>query len=367
MDYPKSVPSVGLVNGRFVDEDPLAGTPGSLIPAVWGNGVTQEILSVISAAGMTPSEADTGQLIKALQTIVGRSSPMRSVVTRLSASKALTAEELGLVLIDAGAGASTVTLPAANAALGIRDVIVRRVDNSGNRLMVRAAGSDRIRFHTHLAASGYPFLVLMGSGDWWHLRSDEAGVWWPVSRFDATALGRISFESTRQVIPGGYAVLNGNLLVRSDWPWLWDYAQLSGVLVGEGSRVGNEGAWTTGDGATTFRIPDIRGEFLRILDEGKGTDVSRAPGSSQIDALQRHNHYLPTGTGSSARPAPAIPDSAWDVGSTVNYFAASGVIATTYPNPAFDLEPNLAVGNIGIFAAETRPRNIAYPARIKLI
>src|SRR3546814_677432 len=154
MDYPKSVPSVGLVNGRFVDENPLAGTPGSLIPAVWGNSVTQEILGVISAAGMTPSEADNGQLIKALQTILGRSSPMRSVVTRLTTSKMLAADELGLVLIDSSAGASTVTLPAANAALGVRDVIVRRVDNSGNRLMVRADGNDRIRFHTHLAASG---------------------------------------------------------------------------------------------------------------------------------------------------------------------------------------------------------------------
>ncbi|WNZ79611.1 phage tail protein [Pseudomonas sp. P105] len=365
MDYPKSVPSVGLVNGRFVDENPLAGTPGSLIPAVWGNSVTQEILGVIDAAGITPSEADTGQLIKALQAILGRSSPMRSVVTRLTASKALTADELGLVLIDASAGANTVTLPAANAALGIRDVIVRRVDNSGNRLTVRASGSDRIRFHTHLAASGYPFLVLMGSGDWWHLRSDEAGVWWPVGRFDATALGRISFESTRQVIPGGYAVLNGNLLVRSDWPWLWDYAQSSGALVTEGSRGWNEGAWTSGDGATTFRLPDIRGEFLRVLDEARGVDVDRSAGSRQMYALERHNHYLPTSSGSAIRPAPSIPDGVWDMTHDVNAAPAAGIRGTTFPNPAFSGGDD--VGDIGTYSTETRPRNIAYPARIKLI
>lgn len=67
MDYPRSVPSAGLVNGRFVDEDPLTGTPGSLIPASWGNGVTQEMLNVIQAAGLTPSEQLSNQLLTALR------------------------------------------------------------------------------------------------------------------------------------------------------------------------------------------------------------------------------------------------------------------------------------------------------------
>ena len=77
MDYPITVPSVGLVNGRFADEDPEAGKPGSLIPAAWGNSVTQEILNVINAAGMAASETDTRQLLKAIQSIVGNASPMR--------------------------------------------------------------------------------------------------------------------------------------------------------------------------------------------------------------------------------------------------------------------------------------------------
>lgn len=69
MDYPISVPSVGLVGGKFVDEDPLAGTPGSLIPAQWGNAVTEEILNVISAAGMSPSEVNNAQMIAAIRLI----------------------------------------------------------------------------------------------------------------------------------------------------------------------------------------------------------------------------------------------------------------------------------------------------------
>ena len=66
MDYPKSVPGVGLVSGKFVDENPATGTPGSLIPAQWGNSVTQEILNVILGAGLVPSEADVTQLHRAI-------------------------------------------------------------------------------------------------------------------------------------------------------------------------------------------------------------------------------------------------------------------------------------------------------------
>ncbi|MBC3208872.1 carbohydrate-binding protein CenC [Pseudomonas sp. SWRI111] len=67
MDYPKSIPGSGLVNGKFVDEDAIAGTPGSLIPASWGNSVTQEILSAITAAGLTPDEQQTDQLAQAIR------------------------------------------------------------------------------------------------------------------------------------------------------------------------------------------------------------------------------------------------------------------------------------------------------------
>jgi hypothetical protein len=70
MDYPKSVASVGLVNGRFVDEDPVTGTPGSLIPASWGNSVTQEILEVIKSSGAAADEGDNTQLRSAINALI---------------------------------------------------------------------------------------------------------------------------------------------------------------------------------------------------------------------------------------------------------------------------------------------------------
>lgn len=72
MDYPKSIPSAGLINGKFADENPLTGIPGSLIPASWGNGVTQEILGVINSAGTAADESDNGQLKAAIDTLISK-------------------------------------------------------------------------------------------------------------------------------------------------------------------------------------------------------------------------------------------------------------------------------------------------------
>lgn len=78
MDYPITVPSIGLVGGKFADEDPLAGTPGSLIPAQWGNAVTDEILNVITAAGLVPNEFNNAQLSAAIAAIIGSTRPLAS-------------------------------------------------------------------------------------------------------------------------------------------------------------------------------------------------------------------------------------------------------------------------------------------------
>lgn len=48
--------------------------------------------------------------------------------------------------------------------------------------------------------------------------------------------------------------------------------------------------WGAGDGATTFQIPDLRGEFVRGWDNGRGVDTGRALGTPQADELKAHTH-----------------------------------------------------------------------------
>lgn len=407
MDYPKSVPNIGLVNGKFIDENTTTGQVGSLIPCGWGNAVTDEILSVIQAAELEPDEANNSQLVQAIgllvddalpeppgeatATVLGlvkqasqqeaedgtdvkksmsalrvhqaiaKKVPGVAVVVSTAVSKVLVAGDLGLVLVDSTASATTITLPASNTALGIRDVIVRRVDNGGNRLTVSAAGTDKIKFHTHLRTEGYPFFVLMGAGDWWHLRSDGVGNWWPIGRYDNTPLGRPDLETTTAIAPGGWGLYHGLLYNRADWPWVWDHAQASGMLTTEALRAGNEGKWTSGDGALTFRTPEGRGEFVRVLDEGRGVDAGRVAGSWQKGSIVVAD-YPSSGQGATsiAPTASQLPaDYGLDqlVSSDLTGLWAVASAGLTPINPT----------SSAWMQGASRPRNIAYPGRLKLI
>lgn len=66
MDYPVSDPTVGLVGGKFSDGDAVGGVAASRDPAAWANAVTDELLAIIAAAGLTPDEADLNQVLDAL-------------------------------------------------------------------------------------------------------------------------------------------------------------------------------------------------------------------------------------------------------------------------------------------------------------
>lgn len=109
MDYPKSVPGVGLIDGRFVNEDPIAGRAGSLIPAEWGNAITDEILAVIALADMQPNEQNNAQLVEA----IGRIAYDHGLASQVSFPGASSGVRMSL-----SAASSTASLSAAHIVLG---------------------------------------------------------------------------------------------------------------------------------------------------------------------------------------------------------------------------------------------------------
>jgi phage-related tail fiber protein len=84
--------------------------------------------------------------------------------------------------------------------------------------------------------------------------------------------------------PTGYIECNGSAVSRSTYSALF---AVIGVTHG------------SGNGTSTFNVPDLRGEFIRGWDNSKGVDNGRAFGSSQADALQGHGHNLVTQIGRS--------------------------------------------------------------------
>ena len=148
------------------------------------------------------------------------------------------------------------------------------------------------------------------------------------------------------IAPSGSLKMNGAAISRTL------YADLFALI---GTRYG------AGDGHSTYNLPDARGEFPRFWDDGRGVDAGRALGTLQLDAIQRHNHYLGTSSGENLNNGlPGVDDKYWQMNGG-NYAPATGHIAITHDTGTD------AYGRVGgRFAGETRPRNIALLACIKI-
>lgn len=108
--------------------------------------------------------------------------------------------------------------------------------------------------------------------------------------------------------------------------------------------------YTFGGSGNQFLLPDLRGEFLRGWDNGRGTDASRSFGSAQTDAFQGHWHQIYANAGAAA--------------ASINS-SSNGV--PTLPLPANFVRDAATDGVNGTprTASETRPRNVALLPCIK--
>jgi microcystin-dependent protein len=83
--------------------------------------------------------------------------------------------------------------------------------------------------------------------------------------------------------PAGWLVADGARLQRSEYPELWAFAQSSGNLASTESHKA-PGQFGPGNGLTSFTLPDLRGEFIRAVNQ------ERAIGSSEADSIKSHTH-----------------------------------------------------------------------------
>ena len=104
----------------------------------------------------------------------------------------------------------------------------------------------------------------------------------------------VVFPFAGSTAPYGYLVCDGSAISRSDYPSL--FAAL-------GTSHGS------GDGSTTFNLPDYRGRFMRGVDGTAGNDPDKAArtamaaggntgnmvGSVQLDQFKSHTHQYDLG------------------------------------------------------------------------
>jgi len=155
-------------------------------------------------------------------------------------------------------------------------------------------------------------------------------------------------------VPSGYLECNGAAVSRST------FAALFAVI---GTQYGS------GNGSSTFNLPDLRGEFIRGFDNGKGTDSGRSIASSQSDQNKQHNHPASSSVNDSGHVHATTFDNK-------KYFPGGGSTSITYGGaggyPADVFTMSSATTGISVSTTtsndgggETRPRNIAMMYIIK--
>ncbi|HAH0561227.1 TPA: integrase [Escherichia coli] len=106
----------------------------------------------------------------------------------------------------------------------------------------------------------------------------------------------------------------------------------------------------------TNKLPDLRGEFIRGWDDGRGIDAGRVLLSIQAGMLEKHRHPVVANDGYDSKEEwelATIFRRAYTQGRGLDAAAAGGSLI---PSPT--LHSRGSIGNTG--GNETRPRNIAF-------
>ena len=311
---------------------------GTILPAWWLNQVQAEILAVLRSAEIEPNKADTAQLKAAIKAMIdnGLGSAVKTSGNQdIDGNKTFTA--------------ATTFKGGAFVADSVGDF------NANQWLQI---GSNNVNSYFYNKRSG-KYLSMRNDGE---LRYDGKRLLDASDLLGMVPSGAVLYFAGRTA-PAGWLKANGAAVSRTA------YAALFAAI---GTTYG------AGDGRSTFNLPDLRGEFLRGWDDGRGVDTGRVFGSAQAHALQSHQHGLAMAADWAGDDLwfEQVPKSAFEIprGKTaVAIRDTRNLIDTTTDVPAYSAAfnvPNMAtqpnLTQPDYVSGETRPRNVALLAIIKI-
>jgi hypothetical protein len=270
-----------------------------------------------------------------------------SGVVELTASTTISTSNYRKLFVLKGAEFTTLPLAAdypPNVAL-----FIAADDGPRKQSTVQAQGSDIIKANSGTLNKIYlgqrEHVVLISNGTSWYIQSVSPGV------FSSPTMQRGWFidSSTLNMLPA-----TGGLYNRADYPRLWANllrlnTAIPGSLLNETTWAINKTFFGSGNGTTTFRVPDMRGYFDRFMDLGANVDVDRnssgvgnKSGHAEADAFRLHTHV-------------------WDARDSNDNLGGGGYIATSNGSVGTGYSVNnTRVSSVG--GSETRPINVAlYP------
>ena len=371
------IDGAGHVNNQFVHEDIQTGRPPTEITSDWMNAIQNEIANFILAAGMNLVKVNNTQLRDALSNTFARRD---GTIHYIGQVYNIVADQATLAEVPTGAL------------------------QPGTKILVTSYyGPYQAAMATLVNGAWVPAPLALNIFDLYGTDYDSHGYYWfsnTWNLFDVSAMqveeateqesGIVRLASWPEVLAGSLAAVlrprhmvdyidrmfvgqladfggntapivwipvDGQLVSRSERPLLWQYALGSGILVPDTDWPLNTGKFSSGDGTANFRLPDLRGEFRRSADKGRGIDPGRQIGTQQADQMRKITGSI--NNVQKQTTAAFVFSGAFCSGGAVT---PNGNTGGSSPAHTVNFDSSLLGANYN--GADTHPRNIAYPTHI---
>lgn len=290
----------------FTDGDPVNGVLATRLNAEFFNQVQEEIASVIEGYGGELDGSNRQQLLQAIQSAIAAIPPIPEARTHQAGLVELATQ----TETETGTSETRAVTPKA---------LKKRLDDLSQELAqvyatVNAAGLVELATQSEVNTG----------------TSDSRAV---TPKTLAQKLDTLHFIPPGAVMyfamntpPEGWLLCDGRAVSRTTYA---DLFEAIGTTFGSGS------------GYSSFKLPELRGEFIRGWNSGRNVDSGRSFGSAQSDAFKSHRHVTYT-EGGQAR----------------TYSTYGAVTGNSYRN-------TLTSYTNSVGGSETRPRNVALLPCIK--